>query len=200
MARKVDKEGTKRRKRQIVQAAAECFKKNGVHRSTMHDICARVGLSPGTVYHYFKSKDEIIAHIAEGEVLRSIEFAEHLKASPSLEQGLYEVVDDILGSREYDDGFQIYMEIVCEAGRNREVGRLLLKADDIALKAIRQKLKAEKFRFPGASPDVLAAFIGGQLESLEMFKRYGPSKRECREMALVCKRSLSDMLRPPADS
>lgn len=48
------------RKQQIVDAAAACFAREGFHRTSMQDICAESDLSPGAVYRYFRSKEEII--------------------------------------------------------------------------------------------------------------------------------------------
>jgi len=48
------------RRRQIIDAAYRCFARKGFHQASMRDIYAEAGLSPGAVYHYFKSKEEII--------------------------------------------------------------------------------------------------------------------------------------------
>lgn len=161
----------------------------------MQEVCRKAGLSPGTVYHYFKSKDDIIEHVAEREVGRAREFALRLDAAPTLEDGFDEVVDGILGSDEYADGFQVYMEIVCEAGRNSKVGRTLLKAEEIVLKAIRRKLKRESLEVPDVSREVLAEFLGSQLEMLELYKRYDPPAKRCMQMGAVCKKVLALLLR-----
>ncbi len=54
------------RRLQIVAAAVRCFARAGVHGTTMQDVFAEAGLSPGGVYRYFKSKDDLIVAIAEG--------------------------------------------------------------------------------------------------------------------------------------
>ena len=161
MARKVDKEGTRKRREQIVQAALDCFNKNGIHKSGMQEICATASLSPGTVYHYFKSKDAIVEYIAELEVEKARELTDQLLEEQSLQQGLHKLVDGILDSDEYDD-FQIFMEIVCEAGRNRKVEKLLLKSELIWLETIKSRLKKEGINMPGASAMTLPANECGQ--------------------------------------
>ncbi len=47
------------RRQQIMQAALACFARKGYHKTTMDDIVAESGLSKGTLYWYFKSKDEL---------------------------------------------------------------------------------------------------------------------------------------------
>ena len=53
------------RRRQIVEAAARCFARAGIHRTTMQDIFREAGLSPGAVYTYFFGKAEIVRAVAE---------------------------------------------------------------------------------------------------------------------------------------
>jgi AcrR family transcriptional regulator len=53
------------RRRQILDAARACFMRNGFHATSMQDVIAEAGLSVGAVYRYFKSKNEIVAAIAE---------------------------------------------------------------------------------------------------------------------------------------
>ncbi len=57
---KVTEEHIEARRRQILEAAFRCFARKGFHPATMHDICTEAELSPGAVYHYFSSKEDII--------------------------------------------------------------------------------------------------------------------------------------------
>mgnify|MGYP000751184244 CR=1 FL=1 len=54
------------RRKQILTAAFTCFARDGFHGTTMKDICEEADLSPGAVYNYFDSKDDIIRAHAEG--------------------------------------------------------------------------------------------------------------------------------------
>lgn len=62
---KVTDEHTESRREQIMFAAITCFAKKGYHKTSMRDICQQAALSAGAVYHYFSSKDEIIAAVAQ---------------------------------------------------------------------------------------------------------------------------------------
>jgi AcrR family transcriptional regulator len=53
------------RRSQILDAAIACFARQGFHRATMQDIVVESRLSPGAIYNYFGSKDEIIEAIAD---------------------------------------------------------------------------------------------------------------------------------------
>ncbi len=47
------------RKEQILEAARRLFAAQGFHTTRMSDIARAVGVSQGTLYHYFRSKDEL---------------------------------------------------------------------------------------------------------------------------------------------
>jgi AcrR family transcriptional regulator len=53
------------RKDQIIEAAIRIFAQKGFYETRMDDIVAESGLSKGTLYWYFKSKDDVIAAILE---------------------------------------------------------------------------------------------------------------------------------------
>lgn len=65
---KVSEEHAAARREQILTAAQKCFARKGFHASSMNDVFAEAGLSAGAVYSYFKSKDEIIAAMADRAV------------------------------------------------------------------------------------------------------------------------------------
>ncbi len=48
-----------RRRQQIMVAAKRVFSAKGLNRATMEDIAKEAELSPGTLYLYFKNKDEL---------------------------------------------------------------------------------------------------------------------------------------------
>src|ERR1700754_2645280 len=53
------------RRGEILAAAQTCFARAGFHQTSMQEICTEAGMSPGNLYRYFRSKEEIIAGIAE---------------------------------------------------------------------------------------------------------------------------------------
>ncbi len=52
-----------RRRREILQAARLEFFERGFHDPTVDDVAARAQVSKGTIYLYFVSKEEILAHL-----------------------------------------------------------------------------------------------------------------------------------------
>ncbi len=65
MPRPTDPEIRNRRERQILQAAREVFARAGFDAARMDDIADASGLSKGTLYLYYKSKDDLIAGLLQ---------------------------------------------------------------------------------------------------------------------------------------
>lgn len=53
-----------RRRQQIMVAAKRIFSSKGFSKTTMEDIAKEAELSPGTLYLYFKNKDELYASLS----------------------------------------------------------------------------------------------------------------------------------------
>ncbi len=54
------------RKEKIVQAAMRVFARKGFDRATNEDIAREAGITPGLIYHYFKSKRDLLKAAIEG--------------------------------------------------------------------------------------------------------------------------------------
>jgi AcrR family transcriptional regulator len=53
-----------RRRQQIIVSAKRVFSEKGFSKTTMEDIAREAELSPGTLYLYFKNKDELYASLS----------------------------------------------------------------------------------------------------------------------------------------
>jgi AcrR family transcriptional regulator len=53
------------RRQQILDAALRCFSRDGFHNTTTADIVRESGVSQGTLYLYFATKDDIIVALAD---------------------------------------------------------------------------------------------------------------------------------------
>jgi len=80
-----------------VAVAASLFDKAGYHNTTVEDIARAVGLRKATLYHYFKSKDEILHSIHDEFITLLIDRHEARVSVPmSARQRLLEIIADIL--------------------------------------------------------------------------------------------------------
>ena len=93
-----------RRRRDIMDAARRVFSAKGYGNSTVEDIAREVELSPGTLYLYFKSKDDLYASLS----LPVLQFM-NLRLDQALAEGglgfdakLEHVMDALIAVYEYD--------------------------------------------------------------------------------------------------
>jgi AcrR family transcriptional regulator len=91
-----------RRRQQIIVAAKRVFSQKGLNKTTMEDIAKESELSPGTLYLYFKNKEELYAslslRILQFLSIRVAQVIQDRKEGPSekldrLIEAMYEVYD-----------------------------------------------------------------------------------------------------------
>lgn len=91
-----------RRRQQIIVAAKRVFSDKGFNKATMEDIAKEAELSPGTLYLYFKNKEELYAslslrilqymHIRVSHVINQAEL-DPLAKLDALKEVMYDVYD-----------------------------------------------------------------------------------------------------------
>ena len=117
------------RKRQVIDAAASCFAQHGFHQTSMQDICKQAELSPGAVYRYFESKEDIIAAMVEERRREGIALVEAiaaeetdtLKALDQIARAFFSRLDD-------PEGCALDIELWAEAQANPRI-REALRSD-----------------------------------------------------------------------
>lgn len=57
------------RRQEIITAARACFLRNGFQKTTTDEICREASITPGGLYHYFSSKDDLIAAVIEAQAM-----------------------------------------------------------------------------------------------------------------------------------
>lgn len=157
------------RRRQILDAARVCFMRDGFHTASMQDVIAEAGLSVGAVYRYFKSKNELIAAIAE-EVVSGLteQFGAMIRDEPDLP--LVDALDralQLLDTQTGPDGsFRLAMQVWAAAALDPEL-RQVLAARYAAVRLIFADLaRAARDRgelAPDADVDAVAAVLFGAM-------------------------------------
>jgi TetR/AcrR family transcriptional regulator, repressor for uid operon len=117
------------RQRQILEAAAACFGRRGFHQATMQDICAEAGLSPGSLYRYFRSKDALIAAFVEADRRAHIARIEAVRQAPDLFTALQALADQTLETINDPQKRPLIAEITAETQRNPHVKKLVCRSD-----------------------------------------------------------------------
>lgn len=53
----------------LLQTAAHLFRSKGYERTTVRDLASAVGIQSGSIFHHFKSKDEILRSVMEETII-----------------------------------------------------------------------------------------------------------------------------------
>jgi TetR/AcrR family transcriptional repressor of uid operon len=112
------------RRTRILDAAERSFVRAGFHRTTMQDVAAEAGMSPGNLYRYFPSKDALVAGLCERDRSQlANEFSEVRDAGAGFMDAFRE-----LGRRHFEDAAsgkaKLCLEIWAEATRNPAIAAL----------------------------------------------------------------------------
>ena len=104
-------------KEKIIEAAIQSFSQTGYDRTKMEDIAKRLGLSKGTIYLYFKSKEDLFLGICDYNIKRSdredaVLFVKRENIASDAEQ----IYDNIRRREQGND--RVMLEMVTESARN----------------------------------------------------------------------------------
>lgn len=108
-------------RRRVLDAAAQCFTRNGFHATSMHEICTAAGMSPGALYRHFPSKEAIIIAIVEEERGARVALFEELDRSPSFVGGLMEMGRKLFSGELPFVCADLGPEVLTEAARNEKL-------------------------------------------------------------------------------
>lgn len=129
------------RRRQILDAAEECFRLRGFHNASMAEIARTFGMSAGHIYNYFDSKEAIIAGIVERDVEEFMRRAEELRGVADVQKAILERVDAGVEDKLNVSKSARQFEVLAEAGRNPKVLATLRAADARVRDTLRDLLR-----------------------------------------------------------
>jgi AcrR family transcriptional regulator len=162
---KVNQDYLDDRRSEILDAAILCFSRDGFHRTTMRDIVRVSGLSPGAIYNYFKSKEEIVAAIAgrrqEKERRLLVEAIESGPPAKALERVRDAFLEDIENPKERLRR-RVSVQLWAEAQRNPEVRKIVRRSFEDPRKMLSEVLlEAQKAGAIAkwADPGAIASFV-----------------------------------------
>ncbi|MBN3821618.1 TetR/AcrR family transcriptional regulator [Paraburkholderia sp. Se-20369] len=122
--RKVDPEKVEAKRRQILDAAIECFARNGFHGTSTAAICAAAGMSPGNLFHYFPTKAAIIEAIAQEDRQESAELFAQWADADDVVAAIEAVALEKMKAASEPIYARISIEVAAEASRNPDVAAL----------------------------------------------------------------------------
>jgi TetR/AcrR family transcriptional regulator, repressor for uid operon len=133
------------RREHILDAAEQCFARNGFHRTSIQDICKEAAISPGALYVYFDSKEALIAGLSERDLAEFAERLATLATAPDFMQALRALGEQYF-LEESADMHRMCIDIGLESTRNARIGEIHQRFDGFILESFEklfEKLKEE---------------------------------------------------------
>ena len=153
------------RRAQILDAAIVCFSRQGFHRATMQHIVKQSQLSPGAIYNYFASKEEIVEAIARDRHDRERKIMMEARKKGTVSAALSHLRDAFLG--ELNNPMErlrrrVSSQMWTEAQRNPRILRTVRRGLNGPRKVLRDILADAQRRGEisrKADPDATARFL-----------------------------------------
>jgi AcrR family transcriptional regulator len=122
--RKLDPIKHEEKRRQILEVAERCFLRDGFRGASVSDICTEAHMSPGHLYHYFKSKEVIIRDLTELHLQRVASRFAQMAEKPNVLQAFLDEID-VWRKTKLKRNPTLIHEVVAEASRNPEIAETL---------------------------------------------------------------------------
>jgi len=116
------------RREHILDAAGACFARQGLHRTTIQDICREAELSPGALYVYFASKEALIAGLCERDRAEIAERIQMLAAAPDFFEALRAIGESYFVDEPVEKQ-RVAIDMGLEATRNERVAAIYRTVD-----------------------------------------------------------------------
>lgn len=196
---KVSQEYRVARRQEILDVAVRCFARDGFHKVSMDTIIKEGDLSAGAIYRYFRSKDEIIAAIAQQRhaqetalLAKFLESEDLAVALPSLAKAFFL----LLKSPEEQMRRKVGIQVWAEALRSKQILEILERGID------QRKILTDAFARAQRSgrlsklvePDALSRLMLAILQGFILQQAWEPKvKREdfLNAFTFVCKAILA---------
>jgi AcrR family transcriptional regulator len=122
----------------LLDAAAEVFAGRGYERASLDEVAARAGLSKGTIYWHFASKEELFLALLDERIDRPARALMDITGSAPRDQPTAGAVDAALGQlvREQPEFVQLLLEYWAAAVRDPKLGKRYVERQQ----ALRQTL------------------------------------------------------------
>jgi len=166
------------RRNQIIEAATNVFIRLGFNKARMDDIVDESGLSKGTLYWYFKSKDDIITTILDNMFKREIaRMNESLGSDLLAKEKLFAftefIIEDITKMKPMMPIlFEFWGLLLRQKTVKQVLGQYYLSYIDAVTPIIQQGIEQGEFR--PVDPDSVAIAMGAIFEGTIVLWAYSP--------------------------
>ncbi|HEY3506637.1 MAG TPA: TetR/AcrR family transcriptional regulator [Actinocatenispora sp.] len=150
-----------RKRARILDAAAHEFAEHGVDGATTAGVCARAGIGAGTLFHYFRTKREMVYALFADDLPAGAEARRRALAEPDPGHGLRLLVGHLLSDLDHALAAGLAAAAIFQANRDEEFAAMIAAEDGRTRDALTTLLRrnAKAGRRPLFPPDRAARWI-----------------------------------------
>ncbi|MGV9311148.1 TetR/AcrR family transcriptional regulator [Streptomyces sp. NPDC003691] len=173
------------RREALLDAAAQCFAERGYEATRTADICALAGMSSGNLFHYFRTKHDVLLALVEREGAQTGAFLAELGADGSPFDALLTLLEAVCEMAADPVTGGLALELSAQAHRDEDVA-LRYKANDRSFRdglaaLVRAADAAGELRTdltPEAAATWLAALVDGVFARVEADPEFRPEEQK----------------------
>lgn len=156
------------RREQVLTAAEECFRLRGFHGASMAEISKAAGMSTGHIYHYFESKEAIIAAITERNTDEMLMHLGTFGESDEPVNALAMDVDEALSRSICEERLPLELEMLAESFRNEQIAATIHSHDERKRQQVHALIKRQFPDLDDAEIDTRITLIGALFSGLKV--------------------------------
>jgi len=189
------------RRQQVLDAAAECFRRRGFHAASMAEIAKTAGMSPGHIYNLFENKDDIIAAIVERDCAEVIGRIAELQQEGDVLRKMLAETEQAIDESTQVAAAALELEVLAEASRNSRLAAVVQQSEALvqrkAQEMIRQSLGPAADTLPVEEIQGRALVLAALFNGLTVLSVRQPAMAQLvPSMAPVMRRVLQVLLAP----
>src|SRR3990172_8341533 len=175
---KLKPQEVEQRKREIIEESRVCFLRNGFHQTTTDEICREAAITPGGLYHYFGSKEEIISAVIEDAAHITVQSLRTTAEASGDVRTAVQALDSLffqwIRDPQLDSVTRLDMEIWAESLRNEKLASITRESralrrqwlESLIRGAIQEGVYAKEVDPRGLANLIMAIFDGLRLGRL----------------------------------
>ncbi len=168
IAMKLSEQQQDDRRNRVLEGALRCFARDGFHRTTMQAIAAETRISPGALYLYFRSKEDLIVGIVERHRDALLEDFAAAERAPDILAALREIGRRRLVEADSSE-MQLAVTIWSEAVRTPAIGTIcqsLERSTRLSLRRIFELARTRGIAAATLEPDFAAEYFQTMLQGM----------------------------------
>ena len=158
------------RRLQVLDAAADCFRRRGFHGASMAEIAKTAGMSAGHIYNLFENKDDVIAAIEERDRDEIVRRIQETLDGQDVTGAMLGCIEESFQEPDREAEAALNLEVLAEASRNPRLAEVVVSSETTirnkAMVLIRMALGPAADTLPPDEIEARATVVGAVFNGL----------------------------------